>query len=96
MPHYVVLYRFTEQGMKNVKSTVERVQETQANSTSRGFKIHNIFWTQGQYDLVAVLEAPDEQAMMVGLMSIASAGNAHSETMRAFTIAEMEQVIQKM
>jgi uncharacterized protein with GYD domain len=96
MPHYVVLYKFTEQGMKNVKSTVERAKEIQANTESRGFKIHQTLWTQGQYDLVVVLEAPDEQAMMLGLMSIASAGNAHSETMRAFTVTEMEQIVQRM
>jgi uncharacterized protein with GYD domain len=82
--------------MKNVKSTIERAQEIRANSESRGFKIHNLLWTQGQYDLVVVIEAPDEQAMMAGLLNIAGAGNAHSETMRAFTVAEMEQIIQKM
>src|SRR5215470_12743697 len=92
MPHYVVLYTFTDQGRKNIKSTVERAKEIQANTESRGFKIHQMLWTQGQYDLVVVMEAPDEQAMMLGLMNIASAGNARSQTMRAFTVTEMEQI----
>ena len=96
MPTYVVLYKFTDQGIKNVKSTVERAREAQAESEQRGFKVHGVYWTQGQYDMVVVLDAPDEQAMLAGLLNIAGAGNVHSETLRAFTPEEMALVLQKM
>lgn len=96
MPTYVVLYKFTEQGAKNIKGTVERAKESLAAQEQRGFKTHGIYWTQGSYDLVAVFEAPDEHAMMAGMLNIAKAGNVHSETLRAFTAEEMEMVIQKM
>jgi uncharacterized protein with GYD domain len=93
---YVVLYKFTEQGAKNVKSTVARAREAQVESEKRGFKIHGVYWTQGQYDMVVVIEAPDEQAMLAGLLNITGAGNMHSETLRAFTVTEIEQVLQKL
>lgn len=96
MPTYIVLYKFTDQGIKNVKSTLERVREAQADSEKRGFKITGVYWTQGQYDMVTVLEAPDEHAMVAGLLNIAGAGNVHSETMRAFPMEEMAQVLQKL
>jgi uncharacterized protein with GYD domain len=96
MPSYIVLYKFTDQGIKNVKSTLERAREAQADSEKRGFKVHGVYWTQGQYDMVTVLEAPDEQAMLTGLLNIAGAGNVHSETLRAFPMEEMAQVLQKM
>lgn len=96
MHTYVVLYRFTEQGAKNVKSTVARVREAQGESEKRGFKIHGVYWTLGQYDMVVVIEAPDEQAMLAGLLNITGAGNMHSETMRAFTVTEIEQALQKL
>ena len=96
MPTYVVLYKFTEQGVRNVRETVQRANQVQAENEQRGFKIHGLYWTQGQYDLVSVVEAPDEQAMLAGLFNIAGAGNVRSETLRAFTAAEMEPVLQKM
>ncbi len=96
MPTYVVLYRFTDQGVKNIKDTVQRARETRAENERRCFKVHGLYWTQGQYDLVAVVEAPDEQSMMAGLLNVAAAGNVRSETLRAFTEAEMEAVIAKM
>ncbi len=96
MPTYVVLYRFTDQGAKDIKNSLQRAREARAENERRGFKVHGIYWTQGRYDLVAVVEAPDEQAMMAGLFNINSAGNVRSETLRAFTEAEMEPIIQKM
>jgi uncharacterized protein with GYD domain len=93
MATYVVLYRFTEQGRKNIKGTVQRFDEINRNSEAHGFKIVGYYWTQGQYDLVSVVEAPDEEAMMSGLFSVAEAGNTVSETMRAFTSAEMQRII---
>ena len=96
MSTYVVLYKFTDAGSKNVKGTVQRARESRAENEQRGFTVHGLYWTQGQYDMVAVVEAPDEQTMLAGLFNIAGAGNVRSETLRAFTEAEMAQVIQKM
>lgn len=95
MPNYVVLYRFTDQGGKNAKDTVKRARENRAANEKRGFKVHQLFWTQGRYDVVAVVEAPDEQSMMAGLYNIMGAGNVRSETLRAFTEAEMEAIVAK-
>jgi uncharacterized protein with GYD domain len=94
VPNYVVLYRFTDQGLKSVKDTVRRAREVRADNEKRGFKVLGIYWTQGQYDLVAVMDAPSEEAMTAGLFNVAQAGNVHSETMRAFTEAEMEKALQ--
>ena len=96
MPTYVVLYKFTDQGAKNIKSTVERAKEVEADNQRRGFKIHGMYWTQGQYDFVAVVEAPDDASMLAGLFKVAGAGNVRSETLRAFTADEMAAVLQKM
>jgi uncharacterized protein with GYD domain len=95
MPHYVVLYRFTDQGRKNVKETVKRAAEVRKRNEERGFKVLGHYWTTGRYDLVTVVDAPSEDAMAAGLMGIAEAGNVSSETMRAFTDAEMEQIFAK-
>ncbi len=94
MPTYVVLYKFSDQGLKNIKDTVKRAHDVRADLEKRGFKIGGIYWTQGRYDLVSVIDAPSEDAMLAGLFNIAEAGNVHSETLRAFTEQEMERALQ--
>lgn len=93
MPRYVVLYRFTDQGLKNIKDTVKRAQETRKANEARGFKVIGTYWTQGQYDLVSIIEAPDEESMNAGLFNIAGAGNVHSETLRAYDENEMAKAL---
>ena len=93
MPTYVVLYRFTEQGRKKIKDTVKRAKQVRTENEARGFKVIGTWWTQCQYDLVAVLEAPSEDAMLAGLFNIAEAGNVTSETLRALTQEEMERAL---
>ena len=92
MPTYVVLYRFTDQGRKNMKSTVKRAEEVRRENEAKGFRVIGHYWTQGRYDLVTVIEAPNEEAMMSGLFSIAEAGNVSSETLRAFPDEEMQRI----
>jgi uncharacterized protein with GYD domain len=96
LPTYVVLYKFTEEGAKNIKETVQRAREARAQNERRGFKMQGLYWTQGQYDIVAIVEAPDEESMMAGLLNVQGAGNVRSETMRAFTEQEMESAIGRM
>jgi uncharacterized protein with GYD domain len=93
MPRYVVLYRFTDEGLKHVKDTVKRAQEVRKMNESRGFKVVGTYWTQGHYDIVSIVEAPSEEAMTAGLFNIAETGNVHSETLRAFDEAEMSKAL---
>jgi uncharacterized protein with GYD domain len=93
MPKYIVLYRFTEQGAKNIRQTVQRARQTRKENEARGFSIDTMLWTQGPYDLVTVVDAPSEEEMMGAMMNVVSAGNVSSTTLRAFDESEMEQVL---
>jgi uncharacterized protein with GYD domain len=95
MPRYVVLYQFTDQGLKSVKDTVKRAQEIRKANEARGFKVIGTYWTQGQYDIVSIIESPDEESMLAGLFNIAEAGNVHSTTMRAYDETEMAKALAK-
>jgi uncharacterized protein with GYD domain len=96
MRKYVILYRFTEHGAKDIRGTVARARQTREQNEKRGFKVQAMLWTQGPYDLVAVVEAPSEEAMMGGMVNIVSAGNVMSTTMRAFDEKEMEKVLEQV
>lgn len=95
MPRYLVLYRFTEEGAKKIRDTVKRARQTREENEKRGFKVQALLWTQGPYDLVAIVEAPSEEAMMGGMVNVVSAGNVTSTTMRAFDEQEMENILKQ-
>ena len=67
----------------------------QAMAEKAGIKIKSVYYTQGQYDMVAILEGPDEAAM-VALLNLSSLGNARFQTMRGYSVDEMNGFISKM
>jgi uncharacterized protein with GYD domain len=53
-------------------------------------------WTQGRYDIVTIVEAPDELSATALNLSIGALGNIRTESLRAFTAAEMATIVGKM
>ena len=96
MPTYVTLFKFTDQGIRNVKGTVQRTEANKQVAARAGITVKDVYWVQGQYDIVAVSEAPDEATAMAFALTIGKAGNATTQTMRAFTAAEMEMILAKV
>ena len=96
MATYVTLYNFTDQGLKNVKDTVKRAESAKKAAAAAGIQVRETLWLLGQYDLMAISEAPDELAGTALALNTAKHGNVHSITMRAFTAAEMGKVLEKV
>lgn len=95
MAIHVVLLNFTEQGRKNIKGTVDRSRAVRADNERRGIKTHGIYWTQGQYDIIAIFEG-DETALTAATLNILAAGNLRATTLRAFTESEVEAALAKI
>ena len=96
MAMYVSLLRFTEQGIRNVKDTTERAAAATAEAEKMGLKIKDSFWTLGPYDVVLLLEAPDDQSVTAFTLKVGSLGNVKTQTMRAFGSEEMEDILAKI
>ena len=60
MVAYVVLANFTEQGIRNAKESPKRAEAFKAMAKTFGVTVREIVWTQGRYDIVTILDAPDE------------------------------------
>jgi uncharacterized protein with GYD domain len=86
----------TQQGAQNIHSLPQRVKDARAAAEQHGVKVLGWYLTEGQYDVVTVVDSPDEPTLVAGILAIAKNGNFTSETLRAFTESEMEQIIQKM
>jgi uncharacterized protein with GYD domain len=96
MATYVTLYNFTEQGLRNIKDTVKRAEAAKKAGSEIGINLKEIVWTQGQYDLIAISEAPDEAMASAFLLNLLKAGNLRCQTLHAFTAAEMEKILEKV
>jgi uncharacterized protein with GYD domain len=96
MPKYVGLFNWTETGVKNVSATVERYRQATGMIESMGGKIESIHWTMGPYDIVTVVEAPDDETVSAIVLKLAAQGNLEVTTMRAFTADEMAGIIGKI
>lgn len=96
MPTYVGLVKWTDQGVKNARETVQRARAFREDLERRGGKLLAIYWTQGRYDIAVTMETPDEQTAMAELLALGSLGNVRTETLRAFSESEMEAILQKL
>ena len=96
MAMYVSLLQFTDQGIRNVKDTIKRGAAATAEAEKMGVKVTNSFWTMGAYDVVLLLDAPDDATMTAFALKVASLGNVKTQTMRAFGKEEMEDILAKV
>jgi uncharacterized protein with GYD domain len=96
MAHYVLLADFTDQGVRAIKDTVKRANAFRQMAEKSGAKVHALFWTLGQHDIVAIAEADDDLAATALSLSVASLGNVRTQTLRAFDTADMEKIIAKV
>ncbi len=96
MPHYVILFNWTEQGIKNVKESPKRVAAAREAVEKAGGKWLVFYNTIGQYDGVVIMEAPNDEAAMSFLLATGSLGNVRTTTLKAFTEAEMAKTIEQL
>jgi uncharacterized protein with GYD domain len=96
MVRYVILLNFTDQGIRNVKHTVERAKAFHTTADRLGVQLKDLYWTEGQYDLVGTIEAPDEETGMALLLTLGNLGNVRSQTLRAYSADEMTAILAKM
>ena len=96
MAMYVSLLQFTEQGIRNVKDTIKRAAAATAEAEKMGVKVTDSFWTMGAYDVVLLLDAPNDETVSAFSLKLGARGNVKSQTMRAFSRKEMESILAKV
>jgi uncharacterized protein with GYD domain len=85
MPTYIALLSWTGQGIKNVKDSPSRLDAGREAFKKTGVNIKDTYLTMGQYDLVCIIEAPDDESFATAMLSLGAQGNVKTETLKAFT-----------
>ncbi len=96
MPLYITLYRWTQEGIKNIKESPERLKKAKEAVKAMGGDVKGFYMTQGQYDMVTISEASDCKATAKIALALASQGMVRGETMRAYDEDEFREVIAEL
>jgi uncharacterized protein with GYD domain len=96
MPNYIILLNWTDQGIKNVKDTVKRAKSFETAIEKAGGKSIGLYYTLGKHDIVSIVEAPTDEAIASVLYSTGSLGNVRTETLKAFSMSEAANIIEKL
>ena len=96
MASYILLASYTEQGIKSIKDTVKRTGAVKELAKKAGITMKESYWTLGQFDVVAVFDAPDDETMTAFSLTVAKLGNVKTQTLRAFSGKEMSDILAKV
>lgn len=96
MAKFITSLKFTQQGIKQVGESTRRAAAFKAAAKKKGVKITDLYWTMGDHDGVIIFDAPDDETATAALLQLATLGNVHTSTSRAFTAAEMDAITAKM
>jgi uncharacterized protein with GYD domain len=93
MATYILLTRFTSQGVENIKDSPGRLEAAKKAIAGLGAELKAFYLAMGQYDAVVVVEAPDDETVAKASIAIASQGNVRMETLRAFDEDEYRRIV---
>lgn len=96
MPTYITLYKLTEQGVKDVKNAPKRIEEGIKAFEAMGGKLIGFYLVMGEYDYVAIGEAPNDHVAMIFSLGMGAQGNIRSTTLKAFTTEEFAGFVEKL
>lgn len=93
MPNYIALLKWTEKGIAGIQGSAARLDAGRAAFKKAGIEMKDVYMTMGRYDLICVLEAPDDETLAKGMLTLGSQGNVSTETLKAFTEDEYRKIV---
>jgi uncharacterized protein with GYD domain len=93
---YITVGNFTDQGIRGVRDTTKRAAAVREAAKKSDVTVKEIYWTMGQFDVIAIFDAPDDASMSAVALAMGAAGNVRGQTLRAYSREEMDSVLRKM
>ena len=93
MPTYIALLNWTQQGISSVKDSPKRLDSGREAFKKFGVQIKDTYLTMGRYDLVCVIEGPDDETVARAMLTLGSQGNVQTETLKAFTEDQYRRIL---
>ena len=96
MPVFISLIKYTDQGVKIIKDIHKYQKEAIKNAEKMGVKVIGLYHVMGEYDIVLIIESPSDEAAVTSALAASSDGNIRTNTLRAFTQEEFEEIVKKL
>src|ERR1700744_4722456 len=96
MPTFIIMLSWTEQGIRNVKDSPKRLQAAREAAKKLGVEIKQAFLTNGEFDLLAIMETADGNNVAKLALALGAQGNLRSHTVRAWPEAEYVKLMSEL
>ena len=96
MPHYILLINWTEQGISKIKESSDRYNSFKVSLEKVDGKLIGLYYTFGEYDVVIIIEAPNDETVMSLMLKVGLAGNVRTKTLKAFSAEEGMKIIKDL
>jgi uncharacterized protein with GYD domain len=96
MQTYVVLMNVCERGVKSIKKAPERIEMNAQALKKAGGRLVCIYATMGQYDFIAVMEAPSDEVMMKHLLEVSATSAIKCTTLKAFSQKDFAKIAKSL
>lgn len=93
MATYIMLMNYTEKGIAAVKQAPTRVDQARELFKSLGAELKQYYLTMGDYDAMAIVEAPNAEVMAKIALIVGSQGYVRTKTLEAFPEQEYRNII---
>ena len=93
MPSYIMLANWTDQGAQKVRESPRRLDIAKKELADMGGQLKSVYMTMGEYDLIAVYEAPDDAVAARFTLLLGSLGSVRTKTLKAFPEAAYREII---
>lgn len=96
MPSYVLLGNWTDQGVRSIADLPKRLDAAKRELHEMGGQFRHILMTMGQFDLVAVYDAPDDAVAARFMLILGKSGNIRTTSMKAFPEDAFRAIVQSV
>jgi uncharacterized protein with GYD domain len=96
MPVYVTLWKYTRDGLMDIRNTAGRFEAVKKIIESHGGKLLTIYGLVGEYDVMTIIEMPDKIAFSAAILKICSSGRITAQSMNAIPIEEFLKITREV
>ncbi|MCP4716822.1 MAG: GYD domain-containing protein [Deltaproteobacteria bacterium] len=96
MPTYITLWKYTREGMMDLRNTSSRFDAVKKIIETNGGKLVQLYGLVGEYDVITIIQMPNKSAMMATIMKICASGRITAKTMSALPAEEFLNLTREM
>lgn len=96
MATFILLADYTDVGFRHIKDSPKRLDAARESASRLGAQIKEFYLCMGGHDIVAIVEASDDESMARFVLSLAVVGAVRTTTLKAFEEQQYRKIINEL